>query len=174
MDGVPEPYSTLTEDITVNIGNDVSATALYYYKSGTTKQWRMNIVPNGAGEGFRIALNATQEDADIYNGIPSGTYKAATPSYGTEAGEFGIGFSTYLDYAHTSSTWYAKLDEGGDLFDYSTYIDMAPAISGNIIIDNKGNGEYKIEFECIDDAGYTFSGTWEGTTTLDLFGLYYW
>ena len=156
VDGMPEPNSTLTENITVDLtGSQVSAMAYNYddYYSNGGRNWVVNFVPFAAGEGLTMDLNA--EWGDVEYGIPTGTYTAnASSSVYPAIGEYYVGYSWY---GYQFGTWYYELDE------YDNTLNQAPAVSGDITFTNNGDGTYKLEFACTDDAGYTWSGEWEGT-----------
>lgn len=49
---------------------------------------------------------------------------------------------------------------------FQSLIQFAPAESGNIDIVNHGDGSYDISFECTDDRGNVWSGSWSGEISI--------
>ena len=52
-----------------------------------------------------------------------------------------------------------------DIKDQS-YDGFAPAISGNLNIENQGNGQYKMTFDFNDDKNHRWYGEWSGEMML--------
>ena len=44
---------------------------------------------------------------------------------------------------------------------------FAPAVDGDIVVTNNGDGTYDISFECTDDIGNVWSGSWSGEVVLE-------
>lgn len=155
---VPGPFSTLTDDYTLDF-SAVSASAVYfgdYYQNGTDN-WYISILPSGnsQSDGMYIDL-ACSAGGGFSGGIPSGTYTAAEGGV-PEAGQYVRGSSdTYSVYG---TVYVGKFEDG-----YPTA--FAPAMSGDLVITNNGDGTYVFEFGFKDDRGYVWDGSWSGTVEL--------
>lgn len=151
VSGVPGPMSTLTGDCTVNLtGADGLA---YYYGDyfGTGGNWVFLIGSERAGD--RVRAEIVAEASDFSAGIPSGTYRVSV-SDEPEAGEFVAG--RLNDFGSFSGTWYTSWDEA------EVCTASAPAVGGTVEVVNHGDGSYDIVFDCTDDLGYVWSGSWSG------------
>lgn len=155
--GMPGPISTLEGDYEVDLSGTVPDASFYgdYYRTGGGN-WIIRFTrPEGeSGDGLSIDLVGASLDGD--DGIPSGTYTATTSS-APGVGEYLPG---YIDGSSLYPTLYLHYDNDG-------YCDgFAPAESGNIDIVNHGDGSYDISFECTDDRGNVWSGSWSGEISI--------
>ena len=151
VSGVPGPMSTLTGDCTVDL---TGAEGLAYYYGdyfGTGGNWVFLIEPESAGN--RVRAEIVAEAADFSSGIPSGTYRVSA-SDEPAAGEFMAGYLS--DFGSFSGTWYTSWDEA------EVCTASAPAVGGTVEVVNHGDGSYDIVFDCTDDRGYVWSGSWSG------------
>ena len=63
----------------------------------------------------------------------------------------------YLSSSLNGTFYLSGFQEDGSVTEY------APAISGDLNIENHGDGTYTFSFEFLDDRGYTWDGEWTGT-----------
>lgn len=154
-----EPFSTLTDDYTLNLKDNVGY-AYYYGDLWGTGGTFWDIFIHGDFDNMetdRLFLDIVSEDVSLSDGIPSGTYSASLEE-SPKPGEYIPGYLIN------------RYDLGGTLYLSGIGEDIpnmyAPAKSGNAIITNHGDGTYTISFEFIDDKGHTFNGEWTGVLNL--------
>ncbi len=155
VSGVPGPISTLDGDYTLDLSNATDARAIdfgdIYYAGGD--MWMIEIYPGDGvtGDGFMTTI--VGKSTDFAAGIPSGTYKACASNYYMNVGEYLYG---YLSSSLNGTFYLSGFQEDGSVTEY------APAISGDLNIENHGDGTYTFSFEFLDDRGYTWDGEWTG------------
>lgn len=145
-------FSTLTGDYTLDLTGATASAAYWgdYYGTGGGN-WLISFRPTTGDDGMDIDM--VVEGMSYSDGIPTGTYTAATSDY-PYPGEYAQG---YLSSGMLGGTIYL----GG--FDSQGYVtDYAPATSGDLNITNHGDGTYTISFKFIDDIGNTWDGEWTG------------
>lgn len=150
------PISTLRDDYQVNIPGDAIAYAMYmgdYYSVGGG-EWIVAIMPSKDGDG--LALDLTAESLDFNAGIPSATYVADNGGY-PHPGQYNRGYIGTLE--SPGGTMYFDIKD-------QSYDGFAPAISGNLEIENKGGGQYKMTFDFTDDKNHRWYGEWSGEMML--------
>ncbi|WP_300110357.1 hypothetical protein [uncultured Alistipes sp.] len=151
--GLPGPFSTLTEDYTLNLEGAVgTSTYLGYFYFLEGDDWLVKLMPGNCPDGFLAEI--VTDPGKFEDGIPSGTYKPASGSY-PKPGEYSIGRmnnSLTLD-----GTVYV-----GNFTEEGTPRSYAPAITGDLVIVNKGDGTYDISFKFGDDSENTWNGSWSG------------
>ena len=151
--GIPGPYSTLTEDHTLDL-SEAEATAYFYgdyYLTGGN--WVVNLI--GPDEGLTMEIVADTLCLDFAEGIPTGTYVPCRKSY-FGPWEYQPGSMSYE--GDLSGTNYLADFEG----DYGAN-EYAPATSGDLNITNHGDGTYTVSFAFLDDKEHTWDGEWTGT-----------
>lgn len=152
--GVPGPLSTLTEDYTLEFA-ETSAIGYYYGDIMGTGggNWYVKVSPSDGmtGDGFITYL--VGEGLDFAAGIPSGTYKAAASANYISPNEYQVG---YMSGSGLGGTMYL----GG--YTESGVTSYAPATSGDLYIENHGDGTYTFSFSFLDDKGFTWDGEWTG------------
>lgn len=152
--GVPGPLSTLTEDYTLEFA-ETSAIGYYYGDIMGTGggNWYVKVSPSDGmtGDGFITYL--VGEGLDFAAGIPSGTYKAAASANYIYPNEYQVG---YMSGSGLGGTMYL----GG--YTESGVTSYAPATSGDLYIENHGDGTYTFSFSFLDDKGFTWDGEWTG------------
>lgn len=150
--GLPGPFSTLTEDYTLNL-EGAAGEAMYfgyfYFMEGD--DWVVRLMPGDCPDGFFTEI--VTETGKFEDGIPSGTYKPASGTY-PKPGEYSIGKMNLLTLEGTM--YVGNFDEEGIPGSY------APAITGDLVIVNNGDGTYDISFKFGDDSGNTWDGSWSG------------
>ena len=154
--GIPGPYSTLTDDHTLDLTGAEADAYFYgdYFLTGGN--WIVEII--GEEEGLTMDIVADTLHLDFAEGIPSGVYKACEKSY-LGPWEYQPGSMSYG--GSLSGTNYLGGFEGdGNVSQY------APATSGDLIITNHGDGSYTVSFEFLDDKGHTWDGEWTGVINL--------
>lgn len=161
--GIPGPYSTLTEDHTLDL-TEAEATASFYgdqYLTGGT--WVIDLI--GPEEGVTMEIVSDTLHLDFAEGIPTGTYVPCTKSY-FGPWEYMPGSISYG--GNLSGTNYLSGFEEieGALGDEIGVNEYAPATSGNLNITNHGDGTYTISFAFLDDREHTWDGEWTGTIDL--------
>lgn len=154
-----EPFSTLTEDYTLNLKDNVGY-AYYYGDLWETGGTFWDIFIHGDFDNTntdRLFLDIVSENVSLSDGIPSGTYSASLGE-SPKPGEYIPGYLIN------------RYDLGGTLYLSGVGEDVpnmyAPAKSGDAVITNHGDGTYTISFEFIDDKGHTFNGEWSGILNL--------
>ena len=154
IEGIPQPYSTLTGDYTLDLDYADASAIFYgdYNYDGVTGRWDITLAPeSGTGDGLKIELYTNS--IDITDGIPEGTYTAAPNPYRGYEWEYIPGYQN--SYGSLYGTNYLE-------FDADSYVGMAPAISGDLRVTNYGDGIYCFQFSFLDDKHNTWSGVWEG------------
>lgn len=154
--GVPTPYSTLTDDYTLDLeGATASATFygdLFDTEGGST--WIMTVFPTDGPDG--VTLTIVSPGMEFDKGIASGTYIASLDGF-PDPGEYAQGTMYEGTLSGTNYT--------GGYVDYRPTL-YAPAISGELNITNNGDGTYEISFSFLDDRGHTWDGSWSGEVGL--------
>lgn len=144
----PEGDSCLTGDYTLDLSD---AVVTYDYLDYIIPGWCFTIKPaSGDGDGAYIELYAALNYPNDV--LPEGTF------YGSLNASMEGGFypgSTV--YGMPRGTQYHRYSNGG------VTGESAPAVSGEITISDNGDGTHRIQFEFIDDKGYTWAGDWTGT-----------
>lgn len=159
--GVPGPFSTLTDDIVLDLeGASVTASCYGDYFRTGGMQWNISISPAVSG-GDAVNIEIVSENVPFDQGFVTGTYTAATELY-PGPGEYQCGALSAYDGSLSGTLYLGGRDEGG------YYVEYAPAMSGNLDIVNNGDGTYEFTFSFLDDKGHTWSGHWSGSVkTLD-------
>ena len=154
-------FTTLTGDREVILDGAIAKAECM--KEGNYESiWELLIASPDGGDCIRFEL-ATATGA-LPDGIPSGTYYAATDIDDPWEGEYIPGYLTE-DGKLGGSLFYSDLDADGRPREY------APAIDGDFIVENHGDGTYDISFEMEDDMGNVWSGQWSGEVEVVLDGL---
>lgn len=150
---VPGPFSTLTDDYTLDLSNAVGSAKYFADLYGTGgANWFIELKPADGVAGDAVNMDLVCEDLDFNSGITAGTYHASldnTPA----PGEYLTGS---MSYSSLLGTVYM-----GD------YIDgypesYAPATSGDLEIIRNQDGGYTFNFIFQDDKGNVWDGTWTG------------
>lgn len=138
------PYSTLTEDITVDLSDHTLYFEYYgdYYEVGY-RNWVIALIPNSF-EGESVQFDVLGDE----NSITSfgGNYEISD-----SLGAF-TAYPGYLDDGYLSGSWYYSSDG----------ITMAPFAEGTIDVVDNGDGTASVEFALVDDLGYEITGSWSG------------
>lgn len=149
--------TTLTGDYELDL-EGVTGMAAYYgdaYGTGGAN-WMFILSSTSGGDGVQVEL--VGEAADFEAGIPSGEYKPMASDL-PSPGEYVPGF--IFDNTLYGS-WYICTDAQDRPVGY------APAVDGTVKVVNNGDGTYDITFDCVDDAGNVWDGSWTGEIeTLD-------
>lgn len=159
VSGMPGPFSTLTEDYTLDLSNAVGSADYYGDFFGTGGgNWDISLSPADGVTGDGLNVELVCEGLDFSAGIPSGTYKASasdTPA----PNEYLVGYKSGTTLGGT--LFMSGYNEEG-------YVNQfAPATEGDLVIVNNGDGTYQLTFSFLDDLGHTWDGTWSGTITAD-------
>lgn len=150
---VPGPFSTLTDDYTLDLSNAVGSAKYFADLYGTGgANWFIELKPADGVAGDAVNMDLVCEDLDFNSGITAGTYHASldnTPA----PGEYLTGS---MSYSSLLGTVYM-----GD------YVDgypesYAPATSGDLEIIRNQDGGYTFNFIFQDDKGNVWDGTWTG------------
>lgn len=150
---VPGPFSTLTDDYTLDLSNAVGSAKYFADLYGTGgANWFIELKPADGVAGDAVNMDLVCEDLDFNSGITAGTYHASldnTPA----PGEYLTGS---VSYSSLLGTVYM-----GD------YVDgypesYAPATSGDLEIIRNQDGGYTFNFIFQDDKGNVWDGTWTG------------
>ena len=150
---VPGPFSTLTDDYTLDLSNAVGSAKYFADLYGTGgANWFIELKPADGVAGDAVNMDLVCEDLDFNSGITAGTYHASldnTPA----PGEYLTGS---MSYSSLLGTVYM-----GD------YVDgypesYAPATSGDLEIVRNQDGGYTFNFVFQDDKGNVWDGTWTG------------
>ena len=151
ISGMPGPVSTLTGDHELAL-DGATGIAYYYgdYYGVGGGNWMFAIDDQLSG-GDGVQVDLVVDGLNFEDGIPTGTYTASAEPY---PGEFVEG---YIQSNYLMGTWYTLSNASGSLIGY------APAMEGTIDIVNNGDGSYEMTFDCTDDLGYVWSGSWSGT-----------
>ena len=150
---VPGPFSTLTDDYTLDLSNAVGSAKYFADLYGTGgANWFIELKPADGVAGDAVNMDLVCEDLDFNSGITAGTYHSSldnTPA----PGEYLTGS---MSYSSLLGTVYM-----GD------YVDgypesYAPATSGDLEIIRNQDGGYTFNFIFQDDKGNVWDGTWTG------------
>lgn len=151
---VPGPFSTLTEDYTLDLSNAVG-TAKYFadlYGTGGAN-WFIELKPSDGNTGDGLNIDLVCEARDFTDGISAGTYTAA-PGDSPVPGEYLRG--TMDAYGLYGTVYMGEYSYG--------YPDAyAPAVSGNLEVVRNQDGTYTLRFSFTDDKGHVWDGRWTGT-----------
>lgn len=147
--GFPGPYSTLTDDYTLDLEG----------ASGSAQFWG-DYYGNGTGNWIVVLESATDvvqlelitEEVDFNAGLASAVYTPSVDPVNPAPGEYVTG---YLDGDYLMGTNYMETLEG-------LIVGCAPAVSGNLSITNNGDDTYTISFAFTDDLGHVWDGEWTG------------
>lgn len=147
--------TTLTGDYEMDLEGCTAEAAFYgdYYGDGGAN-WMFSLSPTTGADGFQMEYSGATAGT-IDDGLATGTFY---PSEDCAAGTYLAG---YLSGNSLYGTWYV----GG--FDAEGYVtEYAPAVDGGITITSNGGVNYTLTFDCVDDAGNNFTGTWTGDVAL--------
>ena len=149
--------TTLTGDYELDLEGATGMAAYYGDAYGTGgANWMFILSSTSGGDGVQVEL--VGEAADFEAGIPSGEYKPMASDL-PSPGEYVPGF--IFDNTLYGS-WYICTDAQDRPVGY------APAVDGTVKVVNNGDGTYDITFDCVDDAGNVWDGSWTGEIeTLD-------
>lgn len=147
--GFPGPYSTLTDDYTLDLEG----------ASGSAQFWG-DYYGNGTGNWIVVLESATDvvqlelitEEVDFNAGLASAVYTPSVDPVNPAPGEYVTG---YLDGDYLMGTNYMDTLEG-------LIVGCAPAVSGDLSITNNGDDTYTISFAFTDDLGHVWDGEWTG------------
>lgn len=147
--GFPGPYSTLTDDYTLDLEG----------ASGSAQFWG-DYYGNGTGNWIVVLESATDvvqlelitEEVDFNAGLASAVYTPSVDPVNPAPGEYVTG---YLDGDYLMGTNYMETLEG-------LIVGCAPAVSGDLSITNNGDDTYTISFAFTDDLGHVWDGGWAG------------
>lgn len=155
--GMPGAISTLTGDYEMDLSGAVAEAYNYgdNYATGGNN-WMLYIDANGGTDNFQVDF--VTEFADMSSGIPSGTYTASSGYY-PNPGEFLYGYLGMDGYLY-GTMYYGGMASNGYVTDY------APAMSGEVVLVNKGDGTYNITVDVTDDLGNNVTGKWSGPIEL--------
>lgn len=145
-------FSTLTDDYVLDLSS-AECNAAYYgdYYGTASANWYAEI-SNTDGNGDLIILDFCADASWDYSaGFPTGVFSGA---FTAEAGTFVTGYAGY------SYSWLINL------INDSQVVCAAPLYDGTITITKDGDGIYTIDFDCLDDIGYTITGSWSGVPVL--------
>lgn len=144
--------TTLTGDYELDLEGATGMAAYYGDAYGTGgANWMFALSSSPAG-GDEVQVELVGEAADFEAGIPSGEYKPMASDL-PSPGEYVPGF--IFDNTLYGS-WYICTDAQDNIVGY------APAIDGTVNVVNNGDGTYDITFDCVDDAGNVWDGSWTG------------
>lgn len=147
-------FSTLTEDIVVDLTGATGFAAFYGDEYGTGNGRYDISLRSAEWGGESVFFDIAAEGLDFSNGIPSGTYKAAS-------GDVPGAWEYVKGYQDGKGVLWGTRYEGG--YDEIGFINVcAPALSGDLTIVNNGNDMYDVSFEFVDDRGHKWSGEWSG------------
>lgn len=167
-------FSTLEGDHTVDFSGDIYSFGKYFgdeygtggcYGVDLIGPFEQNpdetIVKEGVGEEVYLEFVTSRTEYD--KEIPSGTYKAPEDIDNPKAGEFIAGYQSLAGQGVLSGTRYVGSWDNG-------YVGIcAPAIDGELVVTNHGDGTYTFQFEFIDDRGNTWDGEWTGAVNVGNF-----
>lgn len=158
VEGMPSPFSTLEGDYKLNLEGAKADGYNWGDMYGTGgDNWYITIMPDGGTDGFQADF--VTEVRDFSEGIPSGTYVASATDY-PSIGEYLQGYMSAG--GALGGTMYL-----GDFTEDGLVQSCAPAMSGNLVIVNNGDGTYDISFSFLDDLGHTWEGEWSGSINLN-------
>ena len=142
--GVPGPFSTLTDDIVLDLeGASVTASCYGDYFRTGGMQWNISIKPAVSG-GDAVNIEIVSENVPFDQGFVTGTYTAATELY-PGPGEYQCGALSAYDGSLSGTLYLGGRDDNG------YYVEYAPAMSGDLDIVNNGDGTYEFTFSFLDD-----------------------
>lgn len=148
------PESGLTADRVLDL-TDADVTFEYHgdvNAHGDAANWKLIFTPVTGTDGLQIELATGTK---YYGqGILTGTYKAS-PSKEAWPGEYSKG---KREDGAPNGTWYL-----GDIDEEGIPHLLAPAASGNLDVNNVGDGKYDLRFNFDDGLGHKWSGEWAGT-----------
>lgn len=147
--GFPGPYSTLTDDYTLDLEGASGSAQFWgdYYGNGTGN-WI--VVLESAMDVVQLEL--ITEEVDFNAGLTSSVYTPSVDPVNPAPGEYVTG---YLDGDYLMGTNYMETLEG-------LIVGCAPAVSGDLSITNNGDDTYTISFAFTDDLGHVWDGEWTG------------
>ena len=147
--GFPGPYSTLTDDYTLDLEGASGSAQFWgdYYGNGTGN-WI--VVLESAMDVVQLEL--ITEEVDFSTGLKSAVYTPSVDPVNPAPGEYVTG---YLDGDYLMGTNYMETLEG-------LIVGCAPAVSGDLSITNDGDDTYTISFAFTDDLGHVWDGEWTG------------
>lgn len=147
--GFPGPYSTLTDDYTLDLEGASGSAQFWgdYYGNGTGN-WI--VVLESAMDVVQLEL--ITEEVDFNAGLASAVYTPSVDPVNPAPGEYVTG---YLDGDYLMGTNYMETLEG-------LIVGCAPAVSGDLSITNNGDDTYTISFAFTDDLGHVWDGEWTG------------
>lgn len=147
--GFPGPYSTLTDDYTLDLEGASGSAQFWgdYYGNGTGN-WI--VVLESAMDVVQLEL--ITEEVDFSAGLTSAVYTPSVDPVNPAPGEYVTG---YLDGDYLMGTNYMETLEG-------LIVGCAPAVSGDLSITNNGDDTYTISFAFTDDLGHVWDGEWTG------------
>lgn len=147
--GFPGPYSTLTDDYTLDFEGASGSAQFWgdYYGNGTGN-WI--VVLESAMDVVQLEL--ITEEVDFNAGLTSAVYTPSVDPVNPAPGEYVTG---YLDGDYLMGTNYMETLEG-------LIVGCAPAVSGDLSITNNGDDTYTISFAFTDDLGHVWDGEWTG------------
>ena len=150
---VPGPFSTLTDDYTLDLSNAVGSAKYFADLYGTGgANWFIELKPADGVAGDAVNMDLVCEDLDFNSGITAGTYHASldnTPA----PGEYLTGSMSYNSLLGT-----VYMGDYVDGYPES----YAPATSGDLEIIRNQDGGYTFNFVFQDDKGNVWDGTWTG------------
>ena len=150
---VPGPFSTLTDDYTLDLSNAVGSAKYFADLYGTGgANWFIELKPADGVAGDAVNMDLVCEDLDFNSGITAGTYHASldnTPA----PGEYLTGSMSYNSLLGT-----VYMGDYVDGYPES----YAPATSGDLEIVRNQDGGYTFNFVFQDDKGNVWDGTWTG------------
>lgn len=147
--GFPGPYSTLTDDYTLDLEGASGSAQFWgdYYGNGTGN-WI--VVLESAMDVVQLEL--ITEEVDFSAGLTPAVYTPSVDPVNPAPGEYVTG---YLDGDYLMGTNYMETLEG-------LIVGCAPAVSGDLSITNNGDDIYTISFAFTDDLGHVWDGEWTG------------
>ena len=151
----PPYFSTLTEDLVVNLGDAAMVAVPYgdYYECGAFN-WMFNIIPNnesGIGEYmmFDVNSNFTTEEEGF-----AGTYSIIFS--GEELGPNTCIYGSLYAGAYLQGSWWYNSADGAEIGE------MAPLGGGTFTVVDNGDSTVTFTFDLTDDNGHAITGTWTG------------
>ncbi|HIZ87683.1 MAG TPA: hypothetical protein IAC03_05930 [Candidatus Coprenecus pullistercoris] len=156
---VPQPFSTLEGDHTLDLSNSAGIAEFYgdYYGTGGAN-WIIAVEPvdRATGDGFMADIVTTTHS--FADGIPTGKYRLASGVY-PAPGEYAPGAQA-ADGSLVGTMYFGDYDY---MPGYGEFVNAyAPAVSGDLQITDNGDGTYGIVFDFVDDKGNSWDGEWSG------------
>lgn len=163
VQNVPQGFSTLEGDYTLNLSNSVAKAQCWgdYYGTGGAN-WVLEISPadGTTGDGFSTDFVSYSTDNTF---IESGSYVASEAecvngiiSGYTYPGQYLKGYYNQISNSTGGTMYYGDFDTYGNAASY------APAISGEMKITNHEDNSYTISLNMYDDFGNNWTGEWTG------------